>query len=185
MIDTSGLFDEWSIVSFIAGMVTVWLWQRAKCWWKNRADGGHRRPPKWNPVVLAVAVALVGFATISHQGTENAEAVRHLAIATAKCQEQFNKALRIRGQITIDNDKWSRVQREALASWIHDLIFPPAPYASMKPDDPQRTAWTIVRTQQVDREIAQAQEEQRKNDEERSKPENQYPEPTCGLESLK
>lgn len=177
----NGLFDsDFNLISFFAGIILAWLWQRIKCAVKSHKTGQKVRPPKWNPVVLAVAVTIVGFLYISAENTDNANAVRQLALETQRCQQEFNQALNVRSKITADNDHWSRVQREALATWIHDLIFPPPPYSNMEANSPQRQAWNLVRTQEADKIIRKAQEEQRQNDIERQKPENQYPEPTCG-----
>ena len=179
----SDLFgSDWNFVSFLAGIGAAWGWQQIKCWYLSKKTGKLIRPPGFNPLVIAISVALVGFLYISTQSSQNAGAVRELALKTQECQKQFNEALQIRGQITQDNDKWSMVQRDAMATWIHDLIFPPPPYNTMELDDPRRQAWDLLRTRDADRIVSQAQEEQRLNEIERNKPENQYPEPTCGLE---
>jgi hypothetical protein len=172
--------SDWNLVSFLAGIAVAWLWQRIKCAYKTAKTGKRVKPPKWNPILIAAGITAVGFFYMVSQNSTNAETVRRLAIDTAQCQQEFNRALKIRGAITQDNDHWSRVQREALAAWIHELIFPPPPYNTMAQSDPRREKWTIERTQAADKTIRQAQAEQLNNDVERSKPENQYPEPTCG-----
>lgn len=180
MIDTTGLFDIWSVVSFLVGILAVWVWERIKLVCIRKRFGKRMRPPRWNPLVVAVAVAVMGFLFIADQNSENARAVRDLAIQTQRCQKEFNETLRVRGAITADNDRLSLVQRREFATWLHDIIFPPDNIAALPIDDPVRQEWGLTRTAQADAVIRRAQEEQDKNDQERAR--NPYPEPTCGVE---
>jgi hypothetical protein len=103
---------------------------------------------------------------------------RRFALEVQQCQREFNTALKARSQITADNDRLSQVQRTAIASWLHTLLFPPEPYASMSRDDERYKRWAIDITTDYYDILEDAQHEQMANDRERAN--HPYPEPLCG-----
>jgi len=169
-----------NIFWFMLGIGLTQAWQWIKCKWKDHTDpkGAPHKMKKinWFYVSIVATVAITTFIGVQNQRTY--DFATKLANDTRECQIQFNTALRVRGAITQENDKLSRIQRTALADWIHDLIFPPPHIAQLPYDDPGRTEWGLTRTAQADREIRAAQEEQEENDKLRAA--NPYPDPECG-----
>lgn len=160
------------ILAFVLGIISAIVYHGLlKPWWCNKH--GHHLSYKISIKLTNVIMAIAALA-IMWTGVRYTE----LASEVARCQTEFNTALRVRGEITQDNDRLSLIQREALANWIHDLIFPPPPYDKMDVTDRNRQAWATFRTVEADRTIRHAQEEQQQNDKERS--EHPYPDPTCG-----
>lgn len=94
------------------------------------------------------------------------------------CQREFNQALRDRSKITSENDELSQVQRRIVFDWIHDLIFPPEPYASMTTDDQRRQDYGLALTINTEHtfkaSLARQEELQRQRE---RKP---LPDPLCG-----
>lgn len=163
---------------FLAGVLSVQVWQWIKCKWKDRHDpqGAPHKMKKLNTYWLAVVVVLTSIAAVSLQNYKTYTFAEQLAKDTRDCQLEFNQALRVRSQITVENDTWSQIQRKALADWLHDLIFPPPYIGTLPPEHPDRQSWVLIRTAQADTVIREAQEEQDKNIRERPP----YPDPTCG-----
>lgn len=163
---------------FLAGVVSVQVWQWVKCKWKDRSDpdGAPHHMKKINSYWLAVIVVLTAVAAVSLQNYRTYTFAEQLAKDTRACQIEFNETIRARTQISAENDRWSQLQRKALADWIHDLIFPPPHIAVLPPDSGERQEWVLVRTTEADRIIRAAQDEQDENI--RNRP--SYPDPTCG-----
>jgi hypothetical protein len=169
-----------NVIWFFFGIASVEVWQWIKCKYKDRVDpeGSPHRMRKLNWFYVTMAATVLITIGIGIQNQRTYEFATNLARDTRECQIEFNRALKVRSDITTDNDKWSQVQRTALATWLHDILFPPPPYSNMAPDDPGRQAWALVRTQEADRIITEAQSEQAHNQVERER--NPYPEPACG-----
>lgn len=188
-----GLFDVWSLLSFLAGVggtVLYYRWRDHLLDKRDPANAPHRT--RFRTVWFAAVVTTVVFsfvtakAWIADENARESLALSQEIAADAKqtadenreCQRQFNEALRARAAITAENDRLSLMQRDALADWIHDLIFLPTDIAVLAQDDPRRVAYAIARTGEADRIIRAAQDEQRRNEIERKQ--HPYPEPTCG-----
>jgi hypothetical protein len=172
----SGLWYVW----FLGGMVSVQGWQWIKCKWKDHKypEGAPHKMKKFNWFYVWTTLVLLAIVGVGVGQLRTYTFAEELARETQQCQLEFNQALRARSAITADNDHWSQVQRTALAHWIHDLIFPPPEIASMPIDDPVRQAWGILRTQEADKVIKEAQEEQEKNQQEREA--HPLPDLSCG-----
>lgn len=166
------------ILWFLAGMFSVQLWQWIKCKWKDRRDpkGAPHKMKKLSGYWVAVVVVLAAIAAVSMQNYQTYTFAEKLARDTRACQIEFNETIRIRTQITAENDRWSQIQRKALADWIHDLIFPPPYIASLDPESGERQDWVLIRTTEAYKVIREAQDEQDRNIRERPA----YPDPTCG-----
>lgn len=167
-----------NILWFVGGMISVQIWQWVKCKWKDHKDPKGKPHPmkKFNWFYVWTALVLMVIVGVAFQNARTYSFAEELARTTRECQIQFNEALQFNTQITRDNDRWSQIQRRALADWIHDLIFPPPNIAILAPDDPTREQWMLARTTEADRVIRDAQNEQDLNLKDR-KP---YPDPTCG-----
>lgn len=163
---------------FLAGVLSVQIWQWIKCKWKDRHDpqGAPHKMKKLNTYWLAVVVVLTAIAATSLQNYKTQTFAEQLARDTRACQIEFNETIRTRTQITAENDRWSQIQRKALADWIHDLIFPPPHIAKLSPESSERQNWVLIRTAEADHTIREAQAEQDENI--RNRP--HYPDPTCG-----
>jgi len=175
---------------FLCGLAFYWGVCRFGDWRSNRRDGGHRRT-RMNPVYIAggLVFAFILFSVGStHEADRNArhaqaraeqvsaEAVK-FAEETRRCQKQLLEALQYNRTVTIDNDDLSLRRFIAVASWMHDLVFPPDPViAALAQDDPRRVQWGINRTTQADAEVRSLIEQQQQNAARRAP----YPPPTCG-----
>lgn len=160
-----------SILAFTLGVLsTIGYYMYLKPWWCRRHGQKVQRVAiKLTNIIMAVAALAVMWTGVKYT---------QLATEVARCQQEFNQALRVRGEITQENDRLSIRQREALANWLNGLIFPPPPYDTMDPNDPRRVKYGLGITLEADRIIKSAQYEQRQNDFKRSQ--NPYPDPTCG-----
>lgn len=179
MPDFSSLFSgPENVFWFVLGIALTYAWQWIKCKWKDYRDPEGkphiRKSINWFPVAIAFTIIITVAIGVQNQRTY--DFATQLAKDTRACQVQFNEALQFNTQITRDNDRWSQIQRKALADWIHDLIFPPPNIAVLPPSDFVRQEWVLARTTEADRVIRNAQLEQDQNIGAR-KP---YPDPTCG-----
>lgn len=166
----------------IFGAILMRLIQHAQCRWKNAhrpLPNGVRRTvpgidPKWIGAVMAVGT--LGY--VLFQGQQTHDQTVALSDATKACQVEFNTALRARSQITIENDKISRQQREVVYDWMHQLIFPPPDIAVLPGSDPRREKYALDLTLRTDDLLRASIAEQREIDQRRA--DNPYPEPSCG-----
>ena len=125
-----------------------------------------------------IAVGVVAIVITSFQSQSAYITAQQTAKDARACQIEFTAALAERGKISNENDNLSHEQRKIVFDWIHDLIFPPPPYASMYPNDPERHAYGILRTQDTERRFADLIKRQDALIAERAK--HPYPDPTCG-----
>ncbi len=167
-----------NIFWFVAGILSVQAWQWIKCKWKDRVDpgGAPHRMKRLNWFYIWTSLVLVSVALVGVQNARTYTYAEQLAKDTQACQTEFNQALRARGQINAENDRWSLIQRTALADWIHSLIFPPPDIAALPPESGTRQQWILEQTAKADQIIRQAQDEQDRNIRERPA----YPDPECG-----
>jgi hypothetical protein len=155
-----GLFT-WTGLSYLTlGFVVSWGWQCGKAMVKRR-----KIEFRWNSLVY-IACALV----IAWVMVETREA--------NQCIQEFNQALRVRSQITQENDRLSIQQREIIYGWMHALVFPPPHIAQLSNSDPKRQQWAVQLTLDTDEVFKKSLEQQRENDEKRAA--NPLPAPTCG-----
>lgn len=169
------LLSPANILWFIAGMLSVQAWQRIKCKWKGhyhpRPDGKPYPMKKlnwfyvWTTLVMLIIVA-VGL---------HAE---QLAKDTAVCQYQFNRALVASREIN-NEDRALRLEWEqATLKRVSSLINPPPGVDSTI--DPDYIQYKDYVDREYFRSIRDIDKRRAANDDRRSLPENQYPEPTCG-----
>lgn len=160
----TGLFTSEGLVQFCAGVIAATVYH----WTKTRIMG-WRMSFRWKYAAIPLTAAVVVF--IAAQTQENANCVR-----------EFNQILRVRAQITEDNDHWSAVQRKALGDWLKDILNPPADMLQLRrqdPNDPRYQQWAFDTTEHYSVIIQQAQTEQDENAAERKQ--HPLPAPTCGL----
>lgn len=121
---------------------------------------------RWQYMAVPLVLGLVAYMGVQTQ-------------KSADCVREFNQALRVRAEITSENDRLSIEQRELIYDWIHSLIFPPDPEIAVLPTDhPDRTRYSVWLTIETDKKFAASIEEQRENDEAWAA--NPLPPPTCG-----
>lgn len=159
-----GLFTPEGLVQFIAGAGAACLYQSVKARFQGRSVVF-----KWPYFTIPLALGVVAFVAIQVQ--QNADCVR-----------EFNQTLRVRSQISEDNDRWSMVQRKAFGDWLKTILAPPADMLELRRDDPYNPRyqqWAFDITEHYSAIIQQAQTEQDQNAAERAN--HPLPPPTCGL----
>lgn len=130
----------------------------------------------WHLVGIAVGVAVIIGTSVQSSGAYNL--AKQTAQEVQDCQREFNTALKARAKITSENDELSQDQRRIVFTWIHNLIFPPEPYASMDPSDPRRQTYGISLTIDTEQRFQASLNHQ--DDLQRERDKHQLPEPTCG-----
>lgn len=175
---------------FLTGLGFYWLVCRLGDWRRNRRDGGRRRT-RMNPTYIAgglVFVFILFSVGSTHEADRNARAAQaraeqvaaeavQFAEATRRCQRELLLALAYNRTVSIDNDDLSLQRFIVVASWMHDLVYPPDPaVAALDQDNPRRVQWGIDRTTRADQEVRKLIEQQQDNAARRAP----YPPPNCG-----
>lgn len=166
-----GLATPGNMTYFAAGFafafVARWIWCKVK----------HRKYEiPWR--YLGIAIGVCAIVTVSLQSSQAYTTAKTTAIEAKQCQEEFNAALKARSRITSENDELSQTQRRIVFDWIHDLIFPPEPYASMTSDDPRRQDYGYTLTINTEHTFQASLDRQEELQKEREQ--HPYPDPTCG-----
>lgn len=125
---------------------------------------------------IAVGIAVLVFMSLQTQRAYTLAA--ETAQEVQECQREFNMSLRARAQITTENDSVSIDQRMIVYNWIHNLIFPPAPYNTMETNSPERQAYGLRITQETDKLFQDSIE--RQNDLQSKRDNHPLPDPLCG-----
>lgn len=121
---------------------------------------------KWQYIVIPLCIGVIMYIAIQTQQSAN-------------CVREFQKALSVRSQITVENDQISVEQRGIIYNWMHSLVFPPPEIAKLNPESPERQQWVLDLTVQTDRAFAKSITAQEELNEKRKQA--PYPEPTCGM----
>lgn len=130
----------------------------------------------WHLAGIAIGTAAIIIVTLQSSIAYNT--AEETAADAKECQEQFNRALHVRSQITSENDELSQTQRRIVFDWIHNLIFPPEPFASMPTEDPRRQSYGYTLTINTERTFQASLDRQEELQKEREQ--HPYPDPTCG-----
>lgn len=130
----------------------------------------------WRYVGITVGVSVI--LMVSLQSSQAYNIAKESALEQKACQKEFNTALRARAQITSENDELSQTQRRIVFDWIHDLIFPPEPFASMRTDDPARQDYGLKLTISTEHAFQASLDKQDVLQEQRDA--HPLPDPTCG-----
>lgn len=163
------------LTGFVLAYVLTWMW----CLHKKR-----KLHITWRYAGIAIGATAIVFASVQTQAAYNLSA--RTALEVQRCQHEFQQALKARSKIAEDNDKWSAIQRKALGDWLFEIIVPPPHIQDIRASDPnfsnnpEYIKWGIDITTKYSNIVQNAQREQDANEEERRRPENQLPEPTCG-----
>lgn len=160
-----GLIDV--VIGFILAYIFNFIW----------CHRHHKRAQvNWRYIGIAIGCIMIAFTSIQTQVAYNT--AKKTAQEVRDCQREFNSALQARSQITSENDEVSQNQRRIVFNWIHSLIFPPEPYASMDPNDPRRQAFGISLTIKTEHEFQASLNYQ--DELQKARDTHQLPEPTCG-----
>lgn len=166
-----GLATPGGIAYFLAGFgcafVARWAWCKVRHQELN---------VPWRYVGIAIGVSMI--VTVSLQSSQAYTTAKDTAIQVQGCQREFLAALNARSRITAENDELSQAQRRVVFDWIHDLIFPPEPYASMTTDDPRRQDYGFTLTINTDRAFRASLN--RQDELQRQRDAHPLPDPTCG-----
>lgn len=130
----------------------------------------------WYYIGIVIGCATIIFTILQSSSAYNT--AKETAQEVQDCQREFNQALKARSQITSENDELSQVQRRIIFDWIHALIFPPEPYASMSTNDPRRQDYGFTLT--VNTEHAFQASLDRQDALQRQRDQTHLPDPTCG-----
>lgn len=181
---------SWSLlIGFIVGFFAHRASLVIRCRYANKhhplPNGDRHRVPPVNRywIGCALAVCVVAWSVIQTEAnTQRADKLtddaRQFAFEVQQCQREFNGVITAWFKVSKDNDRISLESRDVVAAWLHDIVFPPAEYASLPPSDPKRQAWAIGRTQAADGAYKRLRSQQTANDDWlRDHP---LPEPTCG-----
>lgn len=167
----SGLATIGGFAYFMVGFGSAYV---AHC---IRAKIRHRSVKiPWHLAGIAVGTFAIIIVTLQSSIAYNT--AKETALQQKQCQKEFNGALQARAQVTSENDELSQQQRRIVFDWIHDLIFPPEPYASMRTDDRRRQDYGLTLTINTDR-LFQASLA-RQDDLQRQRDAHPLPDPTCG-----
>lgn len=166
-----GLVTIEGFLYFLTGFGAAYL---AHC---ARSKMRHKRITiPWHIAGITIgAVALIVMITQTQIAYTTA---RETAQEVQDCQREFNAALKARSQIAAENDELSQDQRLIVFNWIHNLISPPEPYASMRSDDPLRQQHNRTITIQTDHAFRLSLDRQDVLQDARAR--NPLPDPTCG-----
>jgi hypothetical protein len=148
---------------FMAGFIVAWGWH----FLKSIARHKPKVRIKWNSLIIVLAILTFLWVAVTTQQNAN-------------CVHEFNRVIRIRAQISEDNDRWSREQRTAIAQWLAEILSPPPDIAALRAEDPGNpkvTKWAFAITTKYSDIIQNAQHEQDKNLEERKS--HPLPESSC------
>lgn len=167
----AGLATIAGFLYFLAGFLAAYAIHSVRCRMRHKSV-----KVEWR--IGGIAVGIVAIMLTSFQAQAAYSTAQQTAKDARDCQIEFNNALTERAKITTENDALSQEQRTIVFNWIHDLIFPPPPYAELDPNDPKRQAWTLLRTQDTDREFQQSIN--RQDDLQQKRKDHPYPDPTCG-----
>ena len=166
-----GLATIGGFLYFLAGFLFAYIIHYIRCKIKHRS-------PKAQWRLGGIAVGVVAIVITSFQSQSAYITAQQTAKDARACQIEFTAALAERVKISNENDNLSQEQRTIVFDWIHDLIFSPPPYSAMDPNDPERQAFAILRTQDTERKFGELIKRQNALIEERAR--HPYPDPTCG-----
>lgn len=167
----AGLATPGNVGYFLAGFVSAFVVHVV------RQRTRHRRVIiPWHLVGIAIGVTAI--VIVSLQSSDAYNLARQTSQEVQDCQKEFNAALQARAQITSENDELSQTQRRIVFNWIHDLIFPPEPYASMNPNDPRRQQFGLSLTINTEREFQASLN--RQDELQKARDQHPLPDPTCG-----
>lgn len=167
----SGLATLSGLLYFLAGFASAYI---THC---VRAKMRHREVTiPWHIAGIAVGLAAIVVITVQTQVAYNT--AKETAQEVQDCQKEFNQALRDRARITTENDELSQIQRRIVFDWIHDLIFPPEPYAAMTTDDKRRQAYGLALTIRTEHQFKESLKRQDELQLQRQR--SPLPDPTCG-----
>lgn len=130
----------------------------------------------WPYIGIVVGVLVILWS--SFQSQQAYTLAQQTALEVRDCQREFNSALQARVKITSENDELSQTQRRIVFNWIHDLIFPPEPYAGMDPNDPRRQQFGIALTIKTEHEFQASLN--RQDELQKQRDQHPLPDPTCG-----
>lgn len=159
------------LIDFAIGFGFAYLINYIRCLRK------HQRPKiNWRYTGIAIGCVMIVFSSLQTQIAYNI--AKETAQEVQDCQREFNSSLNYRAKINDEDQQLSQAQRLIVYNWIHDLIFPPEPYASMDLSDPRRQTYGITRTFETEHSFQASLNRQDVLQSERNK--HPLPEPTCG-----
>lgn len=189
----SSLFSLSGLLGFIIGVGSSRLYYWAQNRYAEHCEqcgkpaklGTYWRVPKVNvfgslTMLWTLFFVITGYVVFQSWHTDRD--LEAMAKQTASCQHEFNVALKARGNINDENDQLSLVQRNALADWFRNILYPPPEIQAIQDSDPNFLSnpaylqWHNQNATTYYNIIAEAQRKQKENDERRP----EYPEPSCG-----
>jgi len=160
------------ILAFILGIGTALVYQGLiKPWYCKRHGINLKYKISFRLTNLIIIIMVMSFIWTGSKLVD-------LTNQVAECQKQFNVAIVGSRHVAEQNDDLSVEQRLIVFNWLHDIVFPPLPYANMSVDDERRQQWGLSRTITADREFKSSIDRQSKVIDSRPP----LPDPTCGRE---
>ena len=185
------------ITGLLVGITAQRAYVHAMCRYENThhpLPGGRKHHVAGiNRMWLAGLVLLATLGYVLLQTGQTEAKYRGLARDVARCQTEFNTALKARSQITAENDALSVKQRDLLtdladaaSTLVNRQLNPPEAIAALSIDDPRRLAWNedvtrvyFQHTTKVREQMTKLHDEQARLQEDRRQ--HPLPEPTCGV----
>lgn len=167
----AGLATLSGFLYFLAGFAAAHILYLIRCKIEHRS-----MKISWCHSGIAVGVATIVIISLQTQVAYNT--AKHTAENARSCQIEFAEALSARSQITTENDDISQEQRKIVFNWIHNLAFPPEPWASMEGGDPRREHYNMIRTAEAEKAFQASLDQQ--DELQKRRAESALPDPTCG-----
>lgn len=167
----SGLATPSGLLYVLTGFIAAHVCRYIKCKVKRR-----RVLISWQFTGIAVGVIAILITSVQTQIAYTT--AKQTALEVQNCQREFNAALKARSKITTENDQLTQDRSLIVVSWIHALLFPPAPYDKMDPNDPPRQKYALILTLGADKKFRESLATQDALLAERDR--HPLPDPTCG-----
>lgn len=147
------------MVYFVGGWLSGFVFRKA------HAAAVHKRlDVNWRAVVIFMSWVVLVYVTFS-------------TYRNNQCVAEFNRILKVRSDITAQDQSISLEQHRLVYGLIHNVVFPPHDIAVLDPDDPIRQQYIVQQFINVDRSDTDLFAQQSNNETERAK--NPLPNPTC------
>lgn len=166
-----------NIFWFVAGFLSVQVWQWIKCKWKDYFDpeGAPHRMKRINWFYVWTSLVLIAIVGVGIQNQTTYTFAERLAKSVSDCQIEFNTALVANRELNSEDRKLMVAWQQATFDRAQQLTYLQQTYG---PADDEYLRLKGRVDAEYFKDISQIEADRVKNEAERSKV--PYPEPTCG-----